>query len=322
MSRELKIDVWYGLEQHFGHHGMPQKYLNILGRATSPVGVSSVRWGHKGEMNPLPLGPTAFRLRSLGDFNIELEADGLQEGDHSLRIVANDMDGHETEAIVKLHVQHGPPPALPMTIDWHASKNINDVAQVVDGLWQLQPGGVRPVEPHYDRVIALGDLRWTDCQLTVPMTIHQFVDSPASYRWPSYGQAAGVLLRWQGHYDWGDMRPRRGWNPLGGLSFYGWLGEHQERRAFLAGGRGGHIAVDKSGFHVELGRSYLTKVRVQSRPGATSRYAVKYWPADQPEPSAWLLEADGQEGELTRGSALLVAHHTDVTYGNVTIDPI
>ncbi|MCC7408708.1 MAG: hypothetical protein IT442_11600 [Phycisphaeraceae bacterium] len=321
MSRELRVDVWYGSEQRFGHHGTPQKYINILGRATSPVGVSSVRWGLKGEMNPLPMGPTAFRLRSLGDFNIELDTEGLAEGEHTLRIVANDMDGDEAEAIIRLHVQLGPAAPLPMTIDWSTSKNINDVAQVVDGLWRLEPGGVRPVELHYDRVVALGDMRWTDYQVTLPVTFHGFSDCPASFRWPSYGQSAGVLLRWQGHYDWGDMRPRRGWNPLGGLSFYGWLREHQDRRAFITGGRGGHIATNDGSFRVELGRRYMTKFRVQSRPNATSRYAAKYWADGEAEPDAWMIEGDGQAGELAAGSALLVAHHTDITYGNVIIEP-
>ena len=87
MSQGLKIDLWYGDEQHFGQHGLPQKYINILGRASSPAGISSVRWGLRGEMRPLSLGPTAFRLRSLSDFNIEIDAEQLEEGENELRIV-------------------------------------------------------------------------------------------------------------------------------------------------------------------------------------------------------------------------------------------
>ena len=322
MSKDLKIDVWYGDEQWFGRNGVPQKWINVLGRASSPVGISSVRWGLKQEMNPLPLGPTAFRLRSLGDFAIEIDAERLEEGDHTLRIVANDMDGDEAESNVKLHFLRGAAPSLPYTVDWSTAKSINDVVQVVDGLWRIEDGGVRPVDLHYDRIIALGDMRWTDYQVTVPETIHRFSDCPASFRWPSYGQSAGVLLRWVGHYDWGHLRPRRGWNPFGALSFYGWMREHQQRRAFVMGGRGGHIAVDQSGFTLQLGTRYMTKFRVRSRRGKTSEYAVKYWPVDEAEPDKWLLQAEGQEGELANGCVLLVAHHTDVTYGNVTVEPV
>ncbi|MCC6580809.1 MAG: hypothetical protein IT440_10240 [Phycisphaeraceae bacterium] len=321
MSRDLKIDIWYGPEQRFGHHGLPQKYLNIVGRAISPAGVNSVYWGLKGEMRPLSLGPSAFRLRSPGDFNIEVEAERLDEGQHTLRIVANDMDGDEVESIVKIHFTRGPAPALPMTIDWSAAANINDVAQVVDGLWRIEKGGVRPVELHYDRIIAVGDMRWTDYQVTVPVTFHGYSDIPVSYHWPSYGQSAGVLLRWREHYDWGDLWPRRGWNPFGGLAFYGWMRQHQDRRVYIMGGRGGYIATDDSGFGIELGRRYVMKFRVRSRDSGTSQYALKYWPAGEPEPSAWLLETEGQEGELAAGCALLVAHHTDITYGNVTVEP-
>ena len=34
---ELKIDVWYGKHQRFGHNGLPQQWVNVLGRVHGPV---------------------------------------------------------------------------------------------------------------------------------------------------------------------------------------------------------------------------------------------------------------------------------------------
>ena len=58
------------------------------------------------------------------------------------------------------------------SIDWDAGGAINDVAQVVDGKWKLEAGGVRAVEPDYDRLISLGDVNWTDYEVTFPVTFN------------------------------------------------------------------------------------------------------------------------------------------------------
>lgn len=44
---------------------------------------------------------------------------------------------------------------LPSFIDWTRAKSISDVAQVVDGKWEITKDGVCAVERFYDRVIAL-----------------------------------------------------------------------------------------------------------------------------------------------------------------------
>jgi hypothetical protein len=45
------------------------------------------------------------------------------------------------------------------------------------------------------------------------------------------------------------------------------------------------------------------------------------WPADQPEPTTWTVQNDAVM-DLDSGSVLLIAHHLDATFGNVTINPI
>jgi hypothetical protein len=45
---------------------------------------------------------------------------------------------------------------------------------------------------------------------------------------------------------------------------------------------------------------------------------VKLWPAQQPEPGSWDLRRY-ESDDLAAGSALLIAHHADVTFGNVSV---
>ncbi|MFW6145699.1 MAG: hypothetical protein ACOC7R_00030 [Planctomycetota bacterium] len=65
----------------------------------------------------------------------------------------------------------------------------------------------------------------------------------------------------------------------------------------------------------------LLKVEVRSQEGRPGLYRMKLWPDGQSEPSEWDLEAENHPGELDRGSVVLLAHHTDATFGNVLIRP-
>jgi hypothetical protein len=46
------------------------------------------------------------------------------------------------------------------------------------------------------------------------------------------------------------------------------------------------------------------------------------WEDGTPEPIGWQLSAAGEQGELSQGSALLVAHKVDATFGNVSVVPV
>lgn len=49
---------------------------------------------------------------------------------------------------------------------------------------------------------------------------------------------------------------------------------------------------------------------------------MKIWEDDAPEPAEWDLTTRGLDDELRSGSVLLLAHHVDVTFGNVEIVPL
>ncbi len=62
--------------------------------------------------------------------------------------------------------------------------------------------------------------------------------------------------------------------------------------------------------------------RVESGPGGTARYRVKLWPAEEAEPEEWDLELEKEAGDVQAGGALLLAHYTEATFGDVEVLPI
>jgi hypothetical protein len=199
------------------------------------------------------------------------------------------------------------------------------VAVITDGLWAISGGHLYPVDNFYDRVIAIGDVSWQDYEISLPVTIYGFNGS--AYRFPSVAPVIGFVLRWQGHYSWGadtyaSGQPRHGFAPCGALGLYGWSNERGRRLNIVANDGSTVLVEDDSGFEMQLGRTYIMKMRVQSRPNQTSLYALKAWAQDEAEPSGWTLEAEGRIGEHSKGSIILLSHHTAAAFGNVLVEPL
>jgi hypothetical protein len=315
------VDVWYGADQPFGQHGTPQRWVNILGRVSDPDGIASLRYAlNGGPSAPLSIGPDTRRLWEPGDFNVEIDHHDLLNGDNTVTITATDTLGNPAVQAVHVHYTAGQTWPLPYSIDWSTATSIQQAAQVVDGLWTLEGDGVRTVEMGYDRLIDIGEVAWTDYEVTVPITIHRF--NPAGFAPPSGGQAVGIALRWKGHEDWDSSQPRWGYNPKGAIGWYSWSGELGRYHLSLLG-HGEHVlAEDTSGRELAFGVRYIFKMRVETQPGLTSMYRLKVWQDGTPEPSAWDVSGPGFPGELAEGSLLLVAHQTDATFGDVTVVPI
>ena len=49
---ELRIDVWYGKRQRFGHNGLPQQWINVLGRVRGPGGEPGLLAERRSESAP------------------------------------------------------------------------------------------------------------------------------------------------------------------------------------------------------------------------------------------------------------------------------
>ncbi|EDY82664.1 Carbohydrate binding domain protein [Verrucomicrobiia bacterium DG1235] len=312
------IDIWYGDDQEFGSIGIPQSQVNLLGNILIPDFIESLSFSLNGvPRGELSIGDEAnIRLGGPGDFNVEILLTDLIEGENVVELLARGLDGSEFSREVSFSSSIFSDWPLPYSIDWSEVSRIDEVAQVVDGKWELVEGGVRVVESHYDRLIAIGDIDWTDYEVTVPITVHSVGDQGAPNE-----PLVGVLMRWTGHSQkrWNEQ-PGTEWRPIGAIGAYGWYED---------GSRGGprfHIlesGVKKSsGYDSEqlpLEVSYFFKVRVESEiPGSPGFYRFKAWPADEPEPKNWGITRQADDG-LLNGSLALVAHYVTATFGDIEI---
>lgn len=73
---------------------------------------------------------------------------------------------------------------------------------------------------------------------------------------------------------------------------------------------------------ITLNRTYVMKARVESLPDQHSRYRTKIWVLGETEPQAWAVESTEGATDLQFGSLLLVAHNSDVTFGNLKVIPL
>jgi uncharacterized repeat protein (TIGR02543 family) len=72
-----------------------------------------------------------------------------------------------------------------------------------------------------------------------------------------------------------------------------------------------------------MNQEYIMKMNVETLPNDDIRYRFKVWKSSQPEPNSWTMEGVvSDEDAFAGGSAALVAHHVDVSFGNITVEPL
>jgi regulation of enolase protein 1 (concanavalin A-like superfamily) len=307
------IDVWYGPDQVFGQAGVPQRFINILGKVSDADGVSSLTYSLDGApAQPLSVGPDNVRLAGTGDFNVEIAYMGLSAGLHEVTLRALDGEDNETVEIVDVNYVDGVVAPLPYSIDWSMVSDVSDVAQIVDGKWSLGSDGVRTVETGYDRLVAIGDLQWTNYEAVVDFRVNGPVD-------PNLSPIVGLAMRWTGHFDWNGRQPRQGWYPLGALFAYLWSDGGYTGLARW-GSDGSRSQGSGSTPEPVVGTIYKFKMRGEALLGGDVQYRLKMWPAGQTEPAGWgITYTTTAPPAPAGGSLLLVAHNLDVTFGDVAI---
>jgi uncharacterized repeat protein (TIGR02543 family) len=309
------IDIWYGSTQEFGQIGTPQQWVNILGNVSDPDGVDSLVYSLNGGPElALSIGPDTRRLASEGDFNADLLYTDLVSGTNQVVITATDTFSRQSVETVMVEYISGSVWPAPYSIDWSTVTNVQDVARVVDGKWAVEGDSVHPVEIGYDRLVAIGDLSWTDYEVTVPITIHDvdFSTGPVSG-----GPGLGVLMRWTGHTDSpvSGWQPKSGWLPYGAIGWWRWTALTSATLQF-------HETEVSQSFVPALGVRYIFRIGVQSTPGQGGLYRLKVWEDGQSEPSAWNLTYQAGSSNLSHGSFMLLAHHVDASFGDVTVVPV
>lgn len=259
------------------------------------------------------------RLYGVGDFNVEIDRDILHRGANRLELVASGRNNMRlASASVIINYTGARVWPLPFVVDWSSVSRISDAAQIVDGEWSKTPAGLRTASMGYDRVFAIGDVKWTDYEVTVPITIHA-IDS-AAYNSVSTAPGIGMVLHWRGHSyspvpQCACSRPRCGWLPWGAYGLY----DFGKSRFEINGPT--HPIAKGSPHKLDFHSTWIWKMRVEDTPHGNPYYSMKVWKQGSPEPGKWDLRGMGEPASLTNGSIAFDAHHVDATFGNITIVP-
>ncbi len=322
VSSTPTIQIWYGNNQSFGQHGTPQRWINILGNVQDSSGIASLVYSlNNGPAAALSLGPDTRRLAEVGDFTIELDTLALNAGANQVVITATNNLALHAVATVQVNYQPANVWPLPYTANWASTSNIQSIAQVVDGRWAIQSGVLRPQVFAYDRLVALGDKTWTDYEVTVPVTVHSI---DAGGFGSSGGPGVGIITRWAGHFQALDEQPRVGWQAMGALGWFRWsrTGGVVSVGLAMTGYGNSAIVPFRTDLGIDFGVNYIFKMRVESNPTGGPTYSFKAWPAAGAEPTEWDMQGVGNASGPATGSVVLVAHHVDASFGNVTVTPL
>jgi hypothetical protein len=166
------IQLWSDDVLTFGDRGRSQRWINILGRVSSAHALASVSFRvNGGTARSLSLGPNLKRLASKGDFNVEIDYEELVLGANSIEIRAEDVDGRVSTQGVSVTRVDSPPVPLPYLADWGQGSGVETFGYAVDGDWSVNNARVAANTLDYDRLLVLGDVDWTDYEVTVPVTV-------------------------------------------------------------------------------------------------------------------------------------------------------
>ncbi len=260
------------------------------------------------------------------DFLIELAPDELRHGENRLEAVARAFArGQETAAVT--FVYDPAPVAPPLRRDWTDEASAQGNFEVEDGYWQRFAGQdgrwrVRPAPGHegYDRVLIVAGA----------FPGGRRVETDVVFRRHTGGKewGFGLLPLWGGRPDEPQRRPRRGWLFALGWYFNRYRGVGLEFSERVGREPDRSIALYRS-LQLQAGRPY--RVIAECRPlrdpaggHLAYRQRLKWWPADQAEPPAW-LELDDVEGAalpVRDYGVALVCYGVQADFGPVAVLPL
>ncbi len=323
-GKEMKVHIWYGLNQEFGKLGNTQRQINILGNIENlekQCHVFYILNNSKNEKTTLSIGSDLHRLALAGDFNIDIERSMLKEGDNLLQLIVE----RNKECLLKqeIHIQYAGSNfwPLPYEIDWSHVLKFQDAVEVIDGDWEITSQGAHIKERYYDRVLAFGDRTWCDYEVATSVVFHNYT-SPVSGP-PTYNVShVAIASRWPGH-DRDTLQPDRKWFPLGATSEFRLTDDYDSCRWRIFDGENFYVEQEYPDYrNIEPETWYHLKHRVENISDTLVRYSVKFWDARFEEPEDWDLQALEVLTQRETGSALLLAHNTEVTFGNILVTPI
>ncbi len=311
------VDVWYGTEREFGQIGIPQQWINIPGNVRDADGIASFDYRlNGGERVAITVGSDGRRLESEGDFNIDIDYHDLQEGANLVELSAVDTVGESTAVPISIVWSTTGASSLPFEANWATAASVTDLAQPVDGLWEIVTGGVRVVDVAYDRVLAFGDESWIDYEAETTVTVRG-IDEASFLDEESVGPSVTFLMGWPGH-SYTGTQPQWFWYPSGANAAYDWTGP-TEGRLLVTGNNNEPADIDES-FSLKFDTEYTVRLQAETVTDGVA-YRMSMWPTDSTEPSDWNAQIVVADGPAT-GSFLFVSHHVDAIFGDLTFTPL
>lgn len=330
----LQVQIWHGLRQKVGHRGHAQNDFNLMGNVVGFEELDTLSYSLNGSPPVgLNVGRNAFgdtrRLAAPGDFNADIPVSLLREGKNTIVVKARSRKGEITSVTAYVEKHEGAYP-LPAQIDWDQVDDPQEVGQYVDGQWAIGSAGLRTMRTGYDRIFLIGDTTWRDYEVKVPFIVHR-VDSETGP--VSGGNGLGILMRFTGHVNGGPRnfptgQPKWGYQPFGCIAFLRWKKNDPDGEPFKQFYRGDKNHVENYGtVAITPGRVYHMRARAVTLPDEGSegvtRYSWRLWNDGDPEPSAWDWEVvQRSEHALRKGGLVLLAHHVDVSFGDVTVEAV
>ncbi len=317
------IDVWYGDHQSFGDPGAAQRWVNVLGTVAT-AGLGSLSYTlDGGPEHALAVGPNGNRLQGPGDFNVELDYRQLDPSavDDVVTLKATYGNGEIFTRDIAIDYEGGHQWPTSYSIDWAKVTDLQDVVQVVDGLWSFDASGARPAVEGYDRVLTFGDTAWDNYAVRFSFTPHDLSNVAT-------GGAIWFGMQWGGHTD----------NPFGGSPHVGYVpgatfmlngpGVLLRPSEFFPDADGDGIVLNPAvGRALPIAEEHSYNVLIRNEHVATDHdlsdgldrtYSLKVWEAGTPEPAGWLIQQTMLDQEPF-GAFYLNAHFIDVTFGDVDV---
>ncbi|MFL6354656.1 MAG: hypothetical protein ACJ74Z_22780 [Bryobacteraceae bacterium] len=314
-----QIVLWYGNNQTFGANGVPQQWINILGKVTSRVGIATLTYSLNGGPEvDLSWGETADRLVAPGDFNADIDYSLLHPGPNNrVVITATDYQNQTAQQTITIN-NVGTRLASDVgdfAVDFRNITNatLQNWIQIVDGRWQIGPDNrLRNMQVGYDRAFLIGD---TNISGSYDIKTEFVLHSYSCAGW-GFGAASG----WRGHTsdNYGVALP---YQPFIGHPFPAWGVVGTD----FTGANSYMIYENFAPFYetilsgnttappVALEIPYMYHYRVTANSdGRTNRNSLNIWPKGTPEPAEWMVEADTP---AQAGSILIDAHELDVSIG-------
>jgi len=329
-----EVEIWHGLNQKVGHLGTAQDDFNLMGKVMPADSIASLTYRiNNSPDNQLNFGqatPGFRRLAELGHFNADVQIADLQTGENTITITATDKKGKQTNQKVVIDRQSGSYP-LSVQIDWNKITDPQNVGQYVDGFWEVEPDGLRTRHMGYDRIFLIGEKSWQDYEITLSLIINQVSETTSPV---SGGNGLGILFRFSGHIIGGHRnfpkaQPKWGYQPFGAITWLRWDLDESQNLPSKEFYRGDNNNTKNHGqFPVQPGVKLWMKAKCQTLPDnddgdGVSVYSYMIWRDEEKEPAQW----DWQETQVSKyanrnGGVALLAHHVDVTFGNIWISNV